>query len=395
MQTGFMIFLAAVLTFLFGIHYAFFRSIVHFFDITRPAGKIFIYTAMVALTFSFVGAFMLLQRHPNTWTIWYYKIAATWTGFLIHFVVAVCVTWLIIGISRIAGYTIPQKSTATIFLAGALLFSIWGLWRAFYPEVREIEIPVNSKAGEWRHYRIVQISDVHLGFLRGKEFADRMVDRVNALNPDLIMITGDLFDGIGGLYDAFIEPLNRLRAGRGIFFVTGNHEHYAGIGRALSVIGKTGITVLDNEMVDINGLQIIGVSYPGIRDTAEIAGLEDMNPSKNYRILLFHTPTSIRLPSSGQKSRHVSTYWMPDASYDHNRQLGVDLQLSGHTHHGQIFPFNLVTRLLYRGNDYGLTRHDTLFLYTSSGVGTWGPPLRTAGKSEIVLIRFRQTDSEF
>jgi uncharacterized protein len=75
--------------------------------------------------------------------------------------------------------------------------------------------------------------------------------------------------------------------------------------------------------------------------------------------------------------------------------MGIDLQLSGHTHHGQIFPFNLITRLLYRGNDYGLTRHNGLYLYTSSGVGTWGPPLRTAGKSEIVLIRFHQADAEF
>jgi uncharacterized protein len=394
MQFGFILFLTVVLAFLFGMHYAFFRSIIYFFDITRLQGKVFIYTAMTALTFSFISAFMLLHRYPNDWTIWYYRIAAGWTGLLINLILAVCAAWLIVGVARVTGYAIHQKIMVTIFLTGALLFSIWGLWRAFHPEIREIDIPIGSRSGEWQDYRIVQLSDVHLGFLRGKAFADRMVDRVNALDPDLIMITGDLFDGIGGFYDAFIGPLNRLKARRGIFFITGNHEHYAGIGRTLAVIGKTNITVLDNEMVDINGVQIIGVSYPGIRNNSDIAGLGDIKPSDAYRIMLFHTPTSILLPSSGQKSRHVSTYWMPDTSYDHNRQLGVDLQLSGHTHHGQIFPFNLITRLLYRGNDYGLTRHDTFYLYTSSGVGTWGPPLRTAGKSEIVLIRFRQTDAD-
>lgn len=393
MQFGFILFLTVVLAFLFGMHYAFFRSIIYFFDITRLQGKVFIYTAMTALTFSFISAFMLLHRYPNDWTIWYYRIAAGWTGLLINLVLAVCAAWLIVGVARVTGYAIQQKTMVTIFLTGALLVSIWGLWRAFHPEIREIDIPIGSRSGEWQDYRIVQLSDVHLGFLRGKAFADRMVDRVNALDPDLIMITGDLFDGIGGFYDAFIEPLNRLKARRGIFFITGNHEHYAGIGRTLAVIGKTNITVLDNEMVDINGVQIIGVSYPGIRNNADIAGLGDIKPSDAYRIMLFHTPTSILLPSSGQKSRHVSTYWMPDTSYVHNRQLGVDLQLSGHTHYGQIFPFNLITRLLYRGNDYGLTRYDTFYLYTSSGVGTWGPPLRTAGKSEIVLIRFRQTDA--
>jgi predicted MPP superfamily phosphohydrolase len=394
MQLGFILFLTVVLAFLFGMHYAFFRSIVCFFDITRPLEKIFIYTAMTALTFSFISAFMLLHRYPNDWTIWYYRITAGWTGLLINLVLAVGATWLIVGVARVTGYAIHPKKMVTIFLTGALLFSIWGLWRAFHPEIREIDIPIGSRSGKWQDYRIVQLSDVHLGFLRGKAFADRMVDRVNALDPDLIMVTGDLFDGIGGFYDAFIEPLNRLKARRGIFFVTGNHEHYAGIGRTLAVIGKTNITILDNETVDINGLQVIGVSYPGIRHNADIAGLADIKPSDAYRILLFHTPTSILLPSSGQKSRHVSTYWMPDTSYDHNRQLGVDLQLSGHTHYGQIFPFNLITRLLYRGNDYGLKRHGALLLYTSSGVGTWGPPLRTAGKSEIVLIRFRQIDAD-
>jgi uncharacterized protein len=395
MPLGFLIFLAAVLTFLFGMHYAFFRSIIHFFDITHPAGKIGLYTIMVVLIFSFISAFMLLHRYPNAWTVGYYWIAATWTGFLIHFVVAVGMVWAMIGISRIIGYPIPLKSTAMLFLVGAILFSLWGLWRSFYPEVREIEIPVASKAGDWRDYRIVHITDAHLGFVRGRSFADRLTDQVNALNPDLIMITGDLFDGIGGFYEDFIEPLNRLQAGGGIFFVTGNHEHYAGIENTLSIIHKTGITLLDNEMITINGLEIIGVSYPGIRNTSEITGFEKATATDSYRLLLFHTPTSVLVSAAGRKSSHIATYWMPDTSYDVNRQMGIDLQLSGHTHHGQIFPFNLITRLLYRGNDYGLTRHNGLYLYTSSGVGTWGPPLRTAGKSEIVLIRFHQADAEF
>ncbi len=394
MHLNFLIFLAAVLTFLFGIHYAFFRSFVYFFNITHPAVKICLYAAMVVLTFSFISAFIAVNRYPNAWTIGYYWMAAAWTGFLIHFVAAVGIMWIVIGISRITGYALPLKSTAMFFLAGAVLFSLWGLWRSFHPEVRNIEIPVNATAGEWRRDRIVHITDVHLGFLRGKHFAHRMVNQINALDPDLILITGDLFDGVGGFYEDFIEPLNRMRAGGGIFFVTGNHEHYAGIEKTLSIIKKTKITVLDNEMIHINGIEIVGVSYPGIRAASDITGIADAKEPNNYRILLFHTPTSVLLPTAVQKSSHVATYWMPDTSYEVNRQMDIDLQLSGHTHHGQIFPFNLITRLLYQGNDYGLTRHDGLYLYTSSGVGTWGPPLRTAGKSEIVLIRFRQTDSD-
>jgi hypothetical protein len=132
------------------------------------------------------------------------------------------------------------------------------------------------------------------------------------------------------------------------------------------------------------------VAYPGIRDRAEIRGLDDRDPAASGRralILLFHTPTDIRTDFA--LDRRTATYFRPDTSFALARELGVSLQLSGHTHHGQLFPFGLITNWIYNGYDYGRHREGGFTLYTSSGVGTWGPPMRTGASPEIVAITLR------
>ncbi len=390
-----LIFLGAILLLVFGMHYAFFRSMVHFFSITRPAAKISIYLAMAALSLSFVTAFFMLHWQANIWTIWYYRLAAVWTGFLIHFLVAVTLIWVVIGLFKLAGVSGSRQTVTVIFLSLTVLYSAYSLWRTFHPCVREITIGFENLPADWDNSRIVQLSDVHLGCIHGKQFADRIVARVNGLNPDLIFITGDLFDGVNGHYTEFIEPLNRLRARHGIFFITGNHEHYIGIDKALALIKKTGFRILDNELVTINGLEVVGISYPGISSLDEIANLPENNPpstagqvpSDHARILLFHIPANIQKNSGDDGDQHIANYWMPDTSFALNKKLNCDLQLSGHTHHGQIFPLNLVSRLLYKKYDYGLKHHGSLRIYTTCGTGSWGPPLRSPLGPEIVLIR--------
>lgn len=186
------------------------------------------------------------------------------------------------------------------------------------------------------------------------------------------------------------QSLGSLKlAKNAILFVTGNHENYIGLNRALSVLGKTRINILHNEAIDIDGLQIIGISYPGVKEIDEIQGLAKLSqnsPSKIPRILLFHTPTSINPGDGDGADRHFATYWVPDTSYSAARKLAVDLQLSGHTHAGQIFPFGYLTRLLYKNFDYGLRRLNGFSIYTTCGVGTWGPPMRTGNQPEIVVL---------
>lgn len=381
-----LLFLCAVLSFLLVLHYALFRSIIHFFNIRHPVAVILLYAAMVLLTFAFASAFFLLHWRESPWTIGYYRFAAVWTGFFIQLLMAVAVAWAVIGVARLAGHPLKPGALAAILLAAAIGYGIYGIWNAFHPRVRDLAVTLQDLPKSWENRTIVQLSDVHLGHLHGRKFADRLVDRINALAPDLIVITGDLFDGMGGPFESFIPILNRLRANRGIYFVTGNHEHYIGIDRALSLLKKIRLRVLDNECIEIDGLEIIGVSYPGIGSLADIANLPGKKNPRHARLLLFHTPTNMQANGGDFMDRQFSTYWRPDTTFALNRKTGADLQLSGHTHHGQIFPFNFITRLLYGGHDFGLTRAGDLRIYTTCGTGSWGPPMRTGNLPEIVKI---------
>ena len=239
----------------------------------------------------------------------------------------------------------------------------------------------------------MQLSDVHLGHFYGRKYLKNLVRRVNSLNPELILITGDLFDGMAKNISHFADELNRFSAKKGVYFITGNHENYIGLSRALKALGQTHINILQNEVIDIDGLQIIGISYPGINGVGEIEGLEKLSQNSSVnkpRILLFHTPTNISPGGGDGLDHHFSTYWVPDTTYSMARNLAVDLQLSGHTHAGQIFPFGYLTKLIYKNYDYGLRRLSNFTIYTTSGVGTWGPPMRTGNSPEIVVIKLKR-----
>jgi predicted MPP superfamily phosphohydrolase len=273
----------------------------------------------------------------------------------------------------------------------ALCWSAYGFWTAFHPIIRRIEIPLDRLPDQWRGKTIVQLSDVHLGHFHGPASMERLAERVNSLHPDLVVITGDLFDGMIDGISEFESPLKRLTALHGVFFVTGNHETYAGLQRCLDIVARTGIRVLFNEVADIDGLYLMGVAYPGIHDQSEIRGFGNAPmPASGLQpcILLFHTPTDIRHDNT--RDRRSATYFHPDTSFALSKELGVSLQLSGHSHQGQIFPFGLITRWIYNGYDYGLHREEGFAVYTSSGVGTWGPPMRSSGAPpEIVAITLR------
>ena len=228
-----------------------------------------------------------------------------------------------------------------------------------------------------------------MGAFQGAGFFSKIVERVNRLHPELILITGDLFDGMSSDLPAFIPLLDSLEAESGVFFVTGNHEGYLGLKEPLEVLGRTKIRVLNDEIADIRGLQIVGIPFPengnDSKAVALLTGGSSYDPNKPA-VLMYHTPTNIAESQTGRANRHSNIYWSLDTNIILARKAGIDLQLSGHTHHGQLFPFGYLARKIYAGRDYGLYKDGTFQLYVSSGTGTWGPPLRTGSVSEIVAI---------
>lgn len=262
---------------------------------------------------------------------------------------------------RVFQATISSRviSFTTLGLAGVL--ALIGFLQARRPRVVSIGIPSDLDG-----YRIVQWSDVHIGPTIQRSFVESLVRRTNALNPDAIVITGDLIDGrLDDLRDA-IAPLADLRARDGVFVVTGNHEYYWRAGEWVKEFARLGMIFLENEhRVVRDGLVIAGVTDPAGRDahksnlTAALAGA----PRDAFRVLLAHRPQ------------------VADAASRH----GVDLQLSGHTHGGQFFPFNLLIRW-FQPVVAGLHQIGKTMLYVSRGTGYWGPPSRLGVGGEITLI---------
>ena len=256
-------------------------------------------------------------------------------------------------------------SYATLIAAAVLAFV--GFLQARRPRVVSLQIPSDLDG-----YRIVQWSDVHIGPTIQRCFVESLVRRTNELNADAVVITGDLIDGnVEDLRDA-IEPLRELRARDGVFVVTGNHEYYWHASEWVKEFSRLGMTFLKNEhRVIREGLVIAGVTDPAGRDshksdlTAALAGA----PRDAFRVLLAHRPQ------------------VADAA----SRAGVDLQLSGHTHGGQFFPFNLLIRW-FQPVVSGLHRIGNTLLYVSRGTGYWGPPSRLGVGGEITLITLgRQT----
>ena len=209
---------------------------------------------------------------------------------------------------------------------------------------------------------------MHLGAIYGADFSSEVTDAVNALHPDIVWIGGDLYDGVKVDDDAIIAPLAGLKAPLGIYFVTGNHEEFGDSGPFITAIKKIGIRVLNNESVGINGLQLVGVDDRDSTDQVKFAAiLSGLNIDKSRpSILLKHQPSQL----------------------DMAEKAGISLQISGHTHRAQIWPFSLITHWIFHGYDYGLNEWGTMKVLSSSGAGTWGPPMRVGTDAEIVVITF-------
>lgn len=268
-------------------------------------------------------------------------------------------------------FSLNLKLMGWLGIIFSFLFLIYGIWNAYDTKIKEITVKIRDLPAEWQNKRAVQISDVHLGYVYGKDRLQSLVDKVNGLDPDIVFITGDLFDGMDGHLDELIAPINQLHPALGTYFITGNHEIYLGIDKAFEVLGKTNVKILNDAFVNIGGMQIAGLGFPagGMQEGRDFAGVfgsfKDFDPARPV-ILLYHSPTQIAQA----------------------KDLGVDLFLAGHTHVGQLFPLEFITHFVYQGFDYGFHEDGDFSIYTSSGVGTWGPAARTSKNSEITLINF-------
>jgi predicted MPP superfamily phosphohydrolase len=237
---------------------------------------------------------------------------------------------------------------------------------------REVKVRLSRLPSELDGTTIVQLSDVHVGPTIKRAFIEDIVRKTNALEPDVIAITGDLVDGSVEALRHHVEPLKNLRARYGVFFVTGNHEYYSGADAWCDELRHLGIRVLRNERVVIGSGE---ASY-------DLAGVDD------YHAEQFgggHGPDLARATHGRDPSRElVLLAHQPRAVFE-AKERGVGLQLSGHTHGGQIWPWNWLVRL-QQPVVAGLARFGETLIYVSSGTGYWGPPMRLGAPAEITKL---------
>ena len=291
--------------------------------------------------------------YPNPVTRWIGAAALTWMGLCFQ-LFAVVLVLEVVAILTLA----EDRVLGLIGLAAIVALGTGALVNAQLLKVRRIPIVDGDLSGR----RLVQISDVHIGSRR-PGFLRRIVRRINALDGDAVLITGDLVDAkyVGR---ADLVSLADLRAPA--YFSLGNHERYEDTERILADLTHHGVHVLRNEAVDADPFQFVGLDDADARD-AVARGLAGLAPrADRYRVLLFHRPEGVE-----------------DAA-----DWGAQLMLSGHTHRGQIFPFEYIVKRVHKRIS-GSHHVNGMHLYVSPGTGTWGPVLRTNGRCEVTLFEFR------
>lgn len=330
---------------------------------------------------------------------WVGYVSMGFFSFVLVFVLARDLVWVLAwGGEKIAGWIGPAtgnpgpelvspgrrqfllRATNLGILGVSAALAGYGIFQARRkPELVSVEIPIPDLPPSLEGFRIAQITDIHAGLTIGREWIRTVVDEVNALGADLVAFTGDLVDGSVAQLRDDVAPMADLKAPHGVFFVTGNHEYYSGADDWLKEAENLGMTVLMNahRTINVNGSSLVVAGVPDYsggqfspHHASDPASTLGSAPKDGVRILLAHQPRSV---FSAQTE-------------------GFDLMLTGHTHGGQFFPWNVLAAV-EQPYITGLHRHAAAsgagWVYVSQGTGYWGPPMRVGTRSEITLLTLR------
>jgi predicted MPP superfamily phosphohydrolase len=323
---------------------------------------------LALLSVSFIAASLLAWRYSHPLVALFYKISAIWLGVLSFCFLAACSCWIVYDVARLFGVHVERRYLAIALFGSALLVSFYGVVNAAWTRVRRVKVNLPNLPASWRGRVAALVSDTHLGHVRGYWFMRRLVAKLARLRPDIVFIGGDMYDGTAADTYRLATPWAKFSAPLGTYFVTGNHEEFSDSAKYLDAVKQSGVRVLNNEKVTVDGLQVVGIHD---RDSISperfraILQRADLDPNR-ASVLLTHRPDRLTIAE----------------------EAGISLQLSGHTHGGQFFPFTWITSRIYGKFVHGLQRLGKLLVYTSYGAGTWGPPMRIGTTPEIVLIQF-------
>jgi uncharacterized protein len=375
--SSFVLFFSIVLTVYGLVNFYFFSRGWQALPAGSPARVVYL-VAFLFLALAFIAGRVLERIWLNPVTEALVWIGSFWLAAMLYFFLAALCVDVLRAVNSLFpiyprfitdAYAAAKVWTlAGVVVAVSFILAI-GHINASHPRVRDVAITISKNAGGAASMTVVAASDIHLGTIIGREHFSAIVQKINDLDPDLILLPGDIVDEDLGpvIREDLGEQLRLLRARYGVFAITGNHEYIGGADAAVAYLTEHGITVLRDSVVRVGpGLTLVGREDRSItqfsgrkrKPLEEImAGVDRSSPI----ILLDHQPFGL----------------------DEAVRGGVDLQISGHTHHGQLWPLNLITNAIYEVS-WGYLYRDETHFYVSSGAGTWGPPVRTGNTPEIV-----------
>ncbi len=377
MRFSFLIFFSIViLIYLSSNFYLFVRGL-QVFSINPTLKKSFI-VVFWTLVPMFIFGSVLERTFSSAFSEWVYRIGAFWLAFMLYFTIAA----VLIDLVRISNYFfhfLPIFSAVMKLRLGLIVVSlvsvivIAGHINALWINVKEIPLTIHKKISGASEIKILLASDIHLGALIGERREKRLLEIIREQKPDLVLLAGDLVDGE-------IAPVLRKNLGRhiqeistpfGVYAISGNHEYIGGIDKTLPYLKSINIRMLIDEVITLpNGIQLVGrndhSAGRGSNAPKPLAELiSGIDPSKPV-IVLNHQPYNLQEAVDAE----------------------VDLHLSGHTHNGQLWPFNYLIKGIFELS-WGYLKKDDTHFYVSSGYGTWGPPVRIGNRPEVVVFKLR------
>jgi uncharacterized protein len=373
----FLVFISVFLTLYGGLHFYAFLKVQRAFALTRGTGAA-LACFLLAMVFSPVIVRLTERITMDALSKAIGFVAFVWMGFLFLFVSAALLMDLYRLICMVGAHLFHERlgrwipTPRAVFFAAAaasVMGTTYGYWEAVTIRKEHVTIRTPKIPKEPGRLRIVQVSDIHLGQIVGKSRLENILARVEEAKPDILISTGDLVDGQMDNCSGLAEMFRRIRTPYGKFAIMGNHEFYAGLDRSLKFTKAAGFKVLRGTGVDVGGMLFVaGVDDESGHRYGLFAGKREEEllshvPTDQFTLLLKHRP-------------HV------DRAGDRH----FDIQLSGHTHGGQIFPFTLIIKMLYPVHAGLLKLKDGAYLYVNRGTGTWGPPIRFLAPPEITVI---------
>ena len=380
--TSFLIFFGIVFLIYFSLNYLIFSRGLIAFSVTPAMRKGYTITFWLLVS-SFIIGEILEHTHSSLPGEWIYRIGAFWLAFMLYFSFVL----LVIDIVRVFNYFFHFLPVFTqtfwyrfglVTVAVVSIIVIAGHINALNTRVRQISLDIPKKVNGNNHMKILMASDIHLGALIGENRELRLVEIINSQKPDLVLLCGDLVDGdiASVLRKNLGRHLQEIRTPMGVYAIPGNHEYIGGIQKTLPYFESINIKLLrDQTLVLPNGVQLVG------RDDRDNRRMGDANGRKSLKELTSNLDPAFPIIVMNHQPFDL----------DEAVKEKVDLHLSGHTHNGQLWPFNYITKAIFELSWGDLKKGSTNF-YVSSGFGSWGPPVRTGNSPEVAVFNITFSD---